>query len=375
MRRVTAAALLTGLFAGFGPAQAQTEIIGSIWFPDTHPLTKYGYLDWSKQVDAASKGQLKIKVFTGTALLPPNAHLSGLRDGIAQITYHAGTYTPADLPEDNVVAILGIGLKNNVATAAAVSDFYMNDPAMRDMFRRHKIVYLGGYATPPYVLMCRTKVETLADIKGKKIRMPGAVHSEWAKAVGAVPVNVASSEMFTGLEKGQLDCAANAANDMKSRSLWDVAKHVTDIDLGSYYAGWQHAIQGPTWQKLKPEQRRVLLDTISDAMIETALGYTADADGAMKEAPSKGVMVTKAAADLQKALDEFVATGARDLALKEGKERFKLKDPEGLVQRFEATRAKWGELFSKIDMKDKEALKKVLRDNLYSKVDVNGYGS
>ena len=86
MRRLTAAALLTGLLAGFGPARAQTEIIGSIWFPDTHPLTKYGYLDWSKQVEAASKGQVKIKVFTGTALLPPNAHLSGLRDGVAQIT-------------------------------------------------------------------------------------------------------------------------------------------------------------------------------------------------------------------------------------------------------------------------------------------------
>ena len=375
MRRVTAAALVTSLVAGLGSAQAQTELIGSIWFPDTHPLTRYGYLDWSKQVEAASKGQLKIKVFTGTALLPPNAHLSGLRDGVAQITYHAGTYTPADLPEDNVIAILGIGLKNNVATAAAVTDFYMNDPAMRDMFRRHKIVFLGGYATPPYILMCRTKVESLADVKGKKIRMPGAVHSEWAKSVGAVPVNVASSEMFTGLEKGQLDCAANAANDMKSRSLWDVAKHVTEVDLGSYFAGWQHAIHAPSWQKLKPEQRRVLLDTISDAMIETALGYTADSDAAMKEAPGKGVTVTKPAADLQKALDDFVATGARDMAVKEGKERFKLKDAEGLVQRFEATRAKWSELFAKVDMKDKEALKKVLRDNLYGKVDVNGYGS
>ncbi len=95
----------------------------------------------------------------------------------------------------------------------------------------------------------------------------------------------------------------------------------------------------------------------------------------MKEAPSKGVTITKSAADLQKTLDDFVATGAREMALKEGKERFKLKDTEGLVQRFEATRAKWGELFSKVDMTDKDAMKKVLRDNLYSKVDVNGYGS
>jgi TRAP-type C4-dicarboxylate transport system substrate-binding protein len=371
---IAAAAFAAGVLSS-ASAWSQTEINASIWFPDTHPLTKYGYLDWAKRVEAESKGQLKIKVFTGTALLPPNAHLSGLRDGIAQITYHAGTYTPADLPEDNVIAILGIGLKNNIVTAAAVSDFYLNDPAMQDMFRRHKIVFLGSYATPPYVLMCRPKIETLADIKGKKIRMPGAVHAEWAKAVGAVPVNVASSEMFTGLEKGQLDCAANAANDMKSRSLWDVAKNVTDIDLGSYFAGWQHAIHAPTWQKLKPEQRRVLLDTISDAMIETAMGYTADSQAAMAEAPSKGVAITKPAADLQKALDDFVATTAREMAIKEGKERFKLKDPEGLVQRFEATRAKWSELFAKVDMKDQAAMKKVLRDNLYGKVDVNAYGS
>ena len=64
-------------------ATAAREFNGSIWFPDTHPLTK-AYLDWVKRLDAASKGELKAKIFTGTALLPPNAHLSGLKDGIAQ---------------------------------------------------------------------------------------------------------------------------------------------------------------------------------------------------------------------------------------------------------------------------------------------------
>ena len=41
--------------------------------------------------------------------------------------------------------------------------------------------------------------------------------SRWAGTVGAVPVNVPSSEMYQGLEKGTLDCALNVASDLKSR--------------------------------------------------------------------------------------------------------------------------------------------------------------
>jgi len=376
MRKIISAALLAaGLLWGGGNAAAQTEIIGSIWFPDSHPLTRFGYLDLVQPLARASDNQLRLRVFTGTALLPPGAHLSGLRDGIAQMTYHAGTYTPSDLPEDNVLAILGIALQDNMVIAAAVSDFYLNDPAMREMFRRNRAVFLGGYATPPYILMCRTRVESLADIRGKRIRMPGAIHADWARSVGAVPVNVPSTEMFTGLEKGQLDCAANAANDLRSRSLWDVAKHVTIVDLGSYFAGWQYAMNAQAWQRLSAANRRALLDTISDAIVDTAIGYQADADSALAEAPSKGVAVIPPGADLQQQLTTFNTTIARETALREGADRFRLRDPQGLVQRFEATVAKWQGLLQGVDRKDAATLKRLLRENLYGRVDVTTHGS
>jgi TRAP-type C4-dicarboxylate transport system substrate-binding protein len=376
MRKLVGAALVAaGLLSAAGPAAAQTEIIGSIWFPDSHPLTRQGYLDLVKPLEAASNGQLRLRVFTGTALLPPGAHLSGLRDGIAQMTYHAGTYTPSDLPEDNVLAVLGIALQDNMVISAAVSDFYLNDPAMKEMFKRHRIVFLGGYATPPYILMCRTKVESLADIRGKRIRMPGAIHAEWARSVGAVPVNVPSTEMFTGLEKGQLDCAANAANDLRSRSLWDVAKHVTMIDLGSYFAGWQYAMNGQAWQRLSAANRRALLDSISDAIVYTAIAYQTESDAAIAEAPGKGVAVIHPGADLQQNLTTFNTTIARATAIREGTERFRLRDPQGLVQRFEATVTKWQGLLQGVDRKDAAALKRILRENLYSRVDVATHGS
>lgn len=375
MRRLVGAAVLATGLAAAAPASAQTELIASIWFPDSHPLTKFGYLDLVEPLARASNNQLRLRVFTGTSLLPPGAHLSGLRDGIAQMTYHAGTYTPSDLPEDNILAILGIALQDNMVIAAAVSDFYLNDPAMRDMFRRNRIVFLGGYATPPYILMCRGRIETLADLRGKRIRMPGAIHADWARSVGAVPVNVPSTEMFSGLEKGQLDCAANAANDLRSRSLWDVAKHVTTVDLGSYFAGWQYAMNAQAWQRLSPANRRALLDSISDALVDTAIGYQAEADSALAEAPSKGVTITRPGADLQQQLTTFNTTIARDTAIREGTERFRLRDAEGLVKRFEATMAKWQGLFQGVDRKDAATLKRILRDNLYSRIDVATHGS
>lgn len=368
----TAVALCAAMGVG-SAASAKTQLNASIWFPESQPLTRYGYMEWAKKVDKASNGDIKINVFTDTTLLPVVAHLSGLRDGIADITYHAGTYTPSDLPEDNVLAVLGIALSEPLLTTFAVADFYMNDPDMQALWKRQKITFLGAYASVPYNLICRTKVEQQSDLKGLKLRTPGPVHAEWARSVGAAPVNVPSSEMFTGLDKGQIDCAVMGANELQTRSLWDVAKHVNMANLGPYFAGWEWAMNRAKWNKLTDAQRRIILDTIAESTVETELAYIAAGEQAIKEAPNHGVTVYQPSAETTKSIDDF-ASHARAMAIKEGKERFKLKDPEGLVSRFEATLAKWEKLMEGVDRKDPKALTALLKDNLYSKIDEKTYG-
>jgi TRAP-type C4-dicarboxylate transport system substrate-binding protein len=358
---------------GIQAANAATELNASIWFPESQPLTKYGYIEWAKKVAKESNGDIKINVYTDTTLLPVVAHLSGLRDGIADITYHAGTYTPSDLPEDNVLAILGISLDDPIQTTFAVADFYINDNAMQALWKRQNIVFMGAYASVPYNLLCRPKVEQLSDLKGLKLRTPGPVHAEWARSVGSVPVSVPSSEMFTGLDKGQIDCAVMGANELKTRSLWDVTKNVNLVNLGPYFAGWQWAMNASSWRKLTDGQRRILLNTIAESTVETEIAYIADGDEAIKEAPQHGVKVYKSSTDIQKSIDGF-ALKARDRAIKEGSDRFKLKDAEGLVSRFEATYAKWGDLLKGIDKTNASALTALLKKNVYDKIDVSTYG-
>lgn len=354
-------------------ASATTELNASVWFPESQPLTRYGYIAWAKKVEKASDGDLKINVFTDTTLLPVVAHLSGLRDGIADITYHAGTYTPADLPEDNVLAILAIALDDPLLTTFAVADFYTTDPAMQALWKRQKIVFLGAYASVPYNLICNKKVEQLSDLKGLKLRTPGPVRAEWAKSVGAASVNVPSSEMFTGLDKGQLDCAVMGANELKTRSLWDVAKYVNMANLGPYFSGWEWAMNGNSWRNLTDKQRRILLDTIAESTVETELAYIAAGKQAIEEAPAHGVTVYQPTPEITKSIEDF-ASHARTMAIKEGKERFHLKDPEGLVSRFEATLDKWKKLMAGVDRNDPEALKVLLKENVYNKISEKTYG-
>jgi TRAP-type C4-dicarboxylate transport system substrate-binding protein len=376
MRR--SAVLAAGLAIGIAlaqPARAAVEFTGSIWYPQSHPLDNYGYVEWAKKVKERSKGELEPKIFYGTALLPPQAHLSGLQDGIAQLTHHAGTYTPSDLPEDNVISMLAMGTDDTMAAAMAMTDFGLTDPAMQARYKKLGIVFAGGFATPQYILMCKEPIKTLADLKGLKIRTPGAVQADWARSVGAVPVTVPSTEMFTGLEKGQLDCASNAGNDLKTRSLWDVAKHTSMVSLGLYFHGWQYAFNRDFWNKLSPAHRRILLDTIAESIPETMIGYLADTKAVLDEAPKHGVTIHTPDPEVQKSVFDFAASTGKATAVKVGMEKFDLKDSGALVDRFMTTYEKWRKLLEGVDRNDAAALAAMFKKNLYSKIDEKSYGT
>jgi TRAP-type C4-dicarboxylate transport system substrate-binding protein len=370
---ITTRALLAASAIALAAPAAAEEITASVWFPDTHPLTRDGYLALADEVKALTNGDLTVQVYTGTALLPPIAHLSGLQDGIVQMTYHAGTYTPSDLPEDNTVASLAISLPDSMVTTLAVADFYLNDPDMQAMFDRLGMVFLGSYATPQYILMCSKEVKSLDDMRGKKLRMPSPMHAAWAESVGAVPVNVPSSEMFSGLEKGQLDCAVNAANDMKARSLWDVAKYTTMLELGPYFAGWLHAMSDSAWQGLSDEHRKAMIQAIPSRVVDTTVAQQEAADEALAEAPDHGVTVIEPSEELAQSLAAFVSGEMDGITVSTG-EKLGVKDPAALAQRFKDTYAKWEGLLAEVPEDDLDTIKQIFRTEVYDKLDLSSYG-
>lgn len=366
--------LMTTLLAGMmtTPALAKDFIVNT-FYDAQHPLAKYGYVEWAEIVKDLSKGDLNPQVFTGTVLLAPRAALQGIRDNVVQVGHHAAIYTPSDLPVANAVQELGFNYSDPVAAIFAVADFSLHNATQQAEWEQQGVVYLGAYATPPYILMCSKPVRNLEELKGKRIRTAGSAVSAWVEEAGGIPVNVPSSEMYTGMERGTLDCATNAANDLVDRSLLEVAKYTTLLPTGMYWSGPNWGYNPSFWASLSPEERKVLMEASARSMARLIIKYTAQADAALETATAKGGEVFEPEPDLKASVEAFRAKTLEGIYDKTTT-TYGLSNAHEVIDGFTATMDKWTKLLADVDLTDEDALTSLAMSEIYGDIDPAAYG-
>ena len=348
-------------------AHAATSFIANSFYDQQHPHSRYGYIEWAEMVKELSNGELQPEVYTGTVLLAPRANLQGIQDNVVQVAHHAAIYTPSEMPVANAVQELGFNYDDPLVAILAVTDFSLNNPTQLAEWEELDIVYLGAYNTPSYVLFCREPVRNLEELRGKRIRTAGSTVSAWVEQAGGTPVNVPSSEMYSGLDRGSLDCASNAANDLIDRSLWEVAEHTTLLPTGMYWSGPQWGFNSGFWASLSDEERDVFKEATAKSMTRMIVQYLGASEAALEEAASHGNNIYEPEEDLMASVEAF-----RDEALAnvydKARDEYGVEDPEALIDDFIATYEKWDALISEVDREDEEALAELAMQEIYNKL-------
>lgn len=371
MKHLLTITALAGLMAT--GASAETTFIANSFYDGAVPMSGEGYIRWAELVEELSDGDLVPEVYTGTVLLAPRASLQGIQDNVVQVAHATAVYTPSDMPVANAVQELGFAYSDPVPTIFAVTDFSINDPVQLREWKDLGLVYLGAYATPAYVLMCSSPVRNLAEMKGKRIRTAGSTVSVWVEEAGGIPVNVPSSEMYTGLERGTLDCATNAASDLKDRSLLEVAEHTTLLSTGMYWAGPQWGYNPGFWASLTPEQREILMEASARSMARMVIAYNAKVEEGLQASMDGGGNVYEPEEDLAASVAEFRDRTSAAAAEKAGSE-YDIDTPGKVIADFEATMQKWQDLLANVDPTDEDALTEIAMREIYSKIDPVTYG-
>lgn len=373
MKRLLTFGAIAGILAGAGAASAQTTFIANSFYDGAVPMSGEGYIRWAELVEELSDGDLVPEVFTGTVLLAPRASLQGIQDNVVQVAHHAAIYTPSDLPVSNAVQELGFTYSDPVAAIFAVTDFSMNNEVQLEEWKDKQIVYLGAYATPAYVLMCSSPVRNLEEMKGKRIRTAGSAVSVWVEEAGGIPVNVPSSVMYTGLERGTLDCATNSASDLLDRSLLEVAQHTTLLSTGMYYAGPQWGYNPGFWESLTLGQREVLMEASARSMARMVITYNEKVQAGLDASIAAGGNVYEPEQDLVDHVTEFRDRTRQSAAEKAGTD-YGVAEPEALIDDFVATMEKWQTLLADVDTTDENALTALAMQEIFAKIDASTYG-
>ncbi len=148
------------------------------------------------------------------------------------------------------------------AQASRVMAGAIGEKASAVLQKRYNARLLGMGRLGSYNLMLKEPIKSFADLKGRKIRtaaIEGCI--EGVKFFGGSPTPIPFDQIYLALQQGIVDGVLTALNPGVAGKFFEVCKYVVENDFG--VALDKEVISSAAWNRMKPEQRKVVQDTFT----------------------------------------------------------------------------------------------------------------
>lgn len=160
---------------------------------------------FAKMVDEMSAGRLKIQVFAAGELMPAPGVFDACSQGTVEMYNAAAYYWPGKEVATQWFTAMPFGL-NPLGTYAW---YYFGDgiKLWEETYAPFNLVPRPSASTGPQMMgWFKRKINTVADLKGLKMRIPGLGGKVYAK-LGTSVILLPPGEIYTALERGVIDAA------------------------------------------------------------------------------------------------------------------------------------------------------------------------
>lgn len=266
----TVAVILLALVAGGAPvvpAPADAQAKPVVWnLPHVAAPTYYhtvNYTAFANKVKEKSQGRMEIRVHPASSLYPSHELIPALVDGRAEIGPVVSGYLtdilleigPLDLP------FMTSGLDEHRKAANALRPFFT------EMLAKRGLKLLAINAWPTQQLFSLQPMKTVADWKGKKIRVYGADSANTARALGAAPVSLGFGEVYTALEKKTVDGAITSATNAEPMKFFEVSKFINYWNIAGAGSEW-FVVNQKAFDALPKDLQQALMDALKEVRLE-----------------------------------------------------------------------------------------------------------
>ena len=221
--------------ANWLPQSAEQSVLEVQWkmvttWPKNFPGLGSAAETFARLVAEMSNGRMKVHVYGAGELVPAFEVFDAVSQGVADAGHGAAYYWKGKIPASVFFTAVPFGM-----TAQEMNGWFHYGGGLelwRELYAPFNLVPFSGGSTGVQMAGWFNKeVNTVDDLKGLKMRIPGLAGEVFTRAGGS-SVRISGGELYTSLETGVIDAAewVGPFNDL-TLGLHQVAKYY-------YYPGW-----------------------------------------------------------------------------------------------------------------------------------------
>ena len=281
MKRTTFAAFAALTFALFvlaAAAQAAVTLRVSTCLAKTHDQVETYFQAFHDAFNEAAKGEAKLHYVGGPEVTPRKKQGPALKRGLVDMIFCPMGYF------EGMVAEAGLTSVTNLSTRELRDNGAIDQlqPVWKDKFNG-RILGWCCYGVDFHIYTTfkpRESAKTGLDLSGRKMRST-ATYNPFFKAMGAIPINMAAAEMYTGLQRGVVQGLAWPEGALAKYGVQKFLKY--RVYPGFYRSGSMVVVNADKWNGLPK--------AVQDKLTEFGLAF---------EQGSEPILRKKADADNEK---------------------------------------------------------------------------
>lgn len=283
--------LAIGLVAG---TAAQAEILLKVAdrYPAHHYISEAGAKVWMEKVTAATNGEVKFQYFPSEQLGKTKDMMQLTLSGVTDVGEVATGYVTEKLPLSSVVE-LPETISSSCQGSLAAYELVQPGQILYDKeFGPQGLRVLMTLTPSPYQIFARPKLQSLADIKGMKLRSAGGGMDTLLRQLGGVPVRISPADTYQALSRGTLDAAVLP---IASVPAYDLAGFTKNALIGANFGSTLiiYTISEAKWQKLPANVQAAMLKAGEETTKSLCARSEQEDQTAMAKMKDAGVVPTE----------------------------------------------------------------------------------
>lgn len=218
------------------------------------------------KIEEKSKGKIKFNRYRGGTLAGPQEHLDLVSTGSVDVVVFGHTGFPERLPLHSMPEFV-LGSQEKALEFARKMEWEIPETSklLQKEWEANNVILLGYSAAGENGFISKVVFNSIKELKGRKIAMPGAATTAplWQK-LGVTPVPIEFPDIYEGLARGLVDFTHMSLAAIMDCRWYEVAKCYRSD--GSFPYAAPFVVNLKTWNRLSPDLQRIFKEAVSEAV-------------------------------------------------------------------------------------------------------------